>query len=439
MHELLEAQARRLRRLQKKQSARALAVTKDALAKIQRRLSQGVGPWDQAAHNATRRLLAHGISELATQHTNNLQEVLPEFGRLSWEDTSRTLKTLDRRYTGSVRPLRFDALEWLETNSEQLSRVRLQEYRRSFARYGAGAVRAVEDEIARTVLVGEPWNAARRKVWDAVRDVVGDRQWMVDRIIRTESASFYNGTRLAALIEEDSPEDPMYKRLVATFDELTGADSKILDGQIRPVREPFYDPMFGKHYMAPPNRPHDREIVVGWRARWGDTYEGPDAVSVSEQGGAKTDPIRDRKRALRKQIRALDQNLAALALASTTDNQSSDAQRSVLDQRKRDLVRELSTLEDEEAAIKKSSRITPAHITMLVKVSLGQKLPPFLEGPRGRIRTPPLLDDLLREGLVQKRRSRRGKVGYVLTAAGTLALTSHEFSQKTPKTGLTTP
>jgi hypothetical protein len=60
----------------------------------------------------------------------------------------------------------------------------------------------------------------------------------------------------------------MLKRLVSTFDSKTGRDSIRVHGQVRPVRDPFFDG--NRYYQAPPNRPNDREVLVPHRAEWGE-------------------------------------------------------------------------------------------------------------------------------------------------------------------------
>jgi len=62
---------------------------------------------------------------------------------------------------------------------------------------------------------------------------------------------------------------------VATFDKVTGQDSVFVHGQTKRLSEMFVDDK-GREYDAPPNRPHDREIVVGWRSSYGDDI--PDFV-----------------------------------------------------------------------------------------------------------------------------------------------------------------
>lgn len=226
-----------------------------------------LGPWGDASKLAAYTMSAAAVARLAERQRGLLVGELPRVARASQERQAEFLAALDKRYLGAVRPLRFDTLAWLERQTE--GQIRLRQFPRSFARYGAAAVQQIEDELAKLALVGRPWTEARGPVWRAVRGIVRDQQWMVDRILRTETSAIYNGTALAAMLAEDTADEPMMKTLVATFDARTGWDSVAVHGQIRPVREFFRDPV-GRLYLAPPNRPHDREIVVAHRSSWGE-------------------------------------------------------------------------------------------------------------------------------------------------------------------------
>ncbi len=233
------------------------------------------GDWGVDTRVAAMALVLASIAQLARKQTRLLQDGLGHAARVSTKDAARTLNILDYHYGGVVRPLQFNHTDWIVANAEQMSRARVREFSRSFALYGAKAVGAIEDEVTKAIILGEPWTDARKKVLDATRHVVGNKQWMVDRILYTEISAAYNGSQLAAMIEEDvNPEDRMMKRLVATFDDVTGLDSMMLHGQTRPVREPFMDAYFGRTYMHPPNRPHDREVIVPWRSSYGDNFPG---------------------------------------------------------------------------------------------------------------------------------------------------------------------
>ena len=268
-NELMDMHRARIARAQASLALRQRRIVRRALRDLNRRLRRArAGTWTEAEANATRVLLGQAMRNMTGVLEMDLDAGLREVTKMSAKSAARFLSTLDRKYLGAVRPLRFDTLEWWERTHEGIGQVRLRTYRRSYQRYGAEAVAKIEDAIASRILVGESWDKAREEVWDATREVVGNRQWMVDRIVRTETAAAYNGMTVAALIEENTADEPMLKKLVATFDSVTGMDSHFVHGQTRPLDKPFMDDK-AREYMAPPNRPHDREIVVGWRKSWG--------------------------------------------------------------------------------------------------------------------------------------------------------------------------
>ena len=229
------------------------------------------GTWSAAMAASTLVQLAQATKGLTERQLQLLRRALPGVALRAQQDTAAWLRELDRRFAGTAKPLAWDSLEWLDGYRRPLLRSRLRVYRKSFQRYGAKAVAGIEDAIASRVLVGTPWTEAREEVMAIVREQVGGKQWMVDRIVRTEASTVYSATTLKALIDEDDDaEDPMLKKLVATFDPVTAEDSRLLHGQIRRVEELFTDVVTGRGFDAPPNRPNDREIVVGWRRSWGD-------------------------------------------------------------------------------------------------------------------------------------------------------------------------
>ena len=274
---LLASQRSGLSRAQDQLAARQRRLARAALVDLDRGLRRvAPGSWGDASKRAAMVLLGQALRTLNDRQIADLGLGLSEVTKLGARDAAKLLTTLDQHYLGSVRPLRFDTAAWWERTDKRIGQVRLRKFSKSFRRYGAAAVASIEDELGKRILTGESWAKARSAVWEATRDVVGDRRWMVDRIIRTETAAAYNGTTLAALHEEDTDaEDPMMKRLVATFDKVTGDDSVFVHGQTKRLSEKFVDDK-GREYDAPPNRPHDREIVVGWRSSYGDDI--PDFV-----------------------------------------------------------------------------------------------------------------------------------------------------------------
>jgi hypothetical protein len=286
--DIVIGQRARYERLWVNLNARQRRLAERVIADIERDLERArPGSWTAARRAATLAQLADAVRGLSTRQLALLRRTLPGVAARAQRDVADYLTELDRHFVGVVRPLRWDSLEWLNGYRRPLLRSRLRIYRRSFARYGAAAVSEIEDEVTRTVLIGTPWTDAREQVAAAVRGVVQDRQWMVDRIVRTETATVYSSTTMAALLEEDEADDPMLKKLVAIFDNVTALDSRLLHGQTRRVREMFTDVVRGRKFDAPPNRPNDREIVVGWRRSWGDdrAFDRETRNAEGERGG----------------------------------------------------------------------------------------------------------------------------------------------------------
>ncbi len=283
--DLVLGQRARYERLWGALTKRQRSLADEAIADVERQLARArVGSWSAAQAASTLAQLASATKGLTERQMTLLARALPGIARLAQTDLAAYLTTLDRTFLGVARPLRWDSLEWLNGYSRPLLRARLQIFRKSFARYGAEAVAGIEQAMAKSVLLGTPWTEARKTVMALVREEVGGRQWMVDRIVRTEVATVHSSTTMAALLEEDEPDDPMLKKLVALFDKRTGLDSKVLHGQTRRVQDLFTDVIRGKQFDAPPNRPNDREIVIGWRASYGDARFF-DAATRNDAGG----------------------------------------------------------------------------------------------------------------------------------------------------------
>lgn len=283
--DLVLGQRARYERLWGALTERQHSLAAEAIADVERQLARArVGSWSAAQAASTLAQLASATKGLTERQMTLLARALPGIARLAQTDLATYLTTLDRTFLGVARPLRWDSLEWLNGYSRPLLRARLQIFRKSFARYGAEAVAGIEQAMAKSVLLGTPWTEARKAVMSLVREEVGGRQWMVDRIVRTEVATVHSSTTMAALLEEDEPDDPMLKKLVALFDKRTGLDSKVLHGQTRRVQDLFTDVIRGKQFDAPPNRPNDREIVIGWRASYGDARFF-DAATRNDAGG----------------------------------------------------------------------------------------------------------------------------------------------------------
>jgi hypothetical protein len=246
-------------------------VTATLRAESRRLAAATAGTWTHSEAQATVLQLRVALSRLTVSMTTGLGEDLVRATVVSHKDAVTYLRAADKAYAGAVRPLRFEAAEFLDRAAANAGTARISNYGKSFARYGAELTRAVEEAASRSALLGVPWHEAANEVSAALRNEAGLRDWEIRRVVETEVSAAYNQLQLDAMIAEDyDPRDRMMKRLMAVFDKRTGRDSVLLHGQTQPVREPFFDSYNGRLYMAPPNRPHDREMVIGWRQSYGD-------------------------------------------------------------------------------------------------------------------------------------------------------------------------
>lgn len=269
--QVIRRMRRNLAKLGNDAKARQVRLVTGALRAESRRLAQaGAGTWTEAAAQATVVQLKLALSRLTVDMAATLGKDITRATVVSYRDAVTYLHSADKAYAGAVRPLRFESVEFLERAKATAGQARIANYGRSFARYGQSLTAAVEQAAARSALLGVPWHEAANEVSAVLRTEAGLRDWEIRRVVETEVSAAYNQMQLDALLAEDyDPADRMMKRLMAVFDKRTGRDSVLLHGQTQPVREPFYDATRGLYYMAPPNRPHDRELVIGWRQSYG--------------------------------------------------------------------------------------------------------------------------------------------------------------------------
>jgi hypothetical protein len=278
--ELLRRQQENIDRLRRSARFFTRKVVVASIIEVKRRLreipGEDHGGWTWSSEQAVYLQLERALEQLTDDASEKLLGMHRKASFRGFVDTKKLLSTLDKA-TGSVRPLRFDYVNWLAQEQEFL----INKYKRSLALYGRATSDLIRQRIAESMLVGESWGTAADKLEKILPLGMRDKRWMVERTARTEMANAYNGVTYATLKYEDAPDDPMMKMDVAVFDARTASDSYLNHGQVVPVDQPFIDGESGDEYDYPPNRPNDRSIVVGWRKSYGDVDDfisdtGPD-------------------------------------------------------------------------------------------------------------------------------------------------------------------
>lgn len=149
-------------------------------------------------------------------------------------------------------------------------------------RYGIETLGHFEGVMQQGILTRSPIDAIREKLVGQSPFLQAAPRFWAERIARTEIVGAFSRATFQAGQAADEELGDLVKILAATFDDRIGSDSVAVHGQIRRMEEPF-ESWFGP-YMAPPNRPNDREIIVMHRISWPLpdylTPKGPDEIAA---------------------------------------------------------------------------------------------------------------------------------------------------------------
>lgn len=229
-----------------------------------------------------------GIQQLEQGMRAQLGRESRTAGMLAHRQVVEAIKSGTKKFSGHTPVLRAEQAAVAKGIYEGVEPSLLKRHASSVARYGAPTIRAVEHQMALSLTSGDNVHDAVTRVQDAI---AGER-WRAERIVRTEMSYSFGVTKQASMVELRREIPQLKKRLVATWDDRTGKDSKELDGQTVDVHQPFvwhvkdsHGNPTGKvvHYMQPPNRPNDREVVIPWRPGWGSPgHQG--AVAPADSG-----------------------------------------------------------------------------------------------------------------------------------------------------------
>lgn len=237
---------------------------------------------------------AHHLREVLLQVNDGLRQFQPKLheslkddgataANLSHRHMASAVKRLERHYSGTEPVLRVEQAAVFTKTYKGIEPSLLDRYHKLVGNYPATTIQRCRRDLAMSLVQNETVDQAVDRI--AARGGLFARErWRAERIVRTEMSYAY-GVANQHFMREMGEEVPgLMKRLVATFDERTGDDSKKLNGQVKPIDEPFIWKKQTKlgieivEYMQPPNRPNDREISVPWRVGYPEPPREPGPV-----------------------------------------------------------------------------------------------------------------------------------------------------------------
>lgn len=263
---LIETHIRKVAGLEEVQAKVLLGNYRLASQRIDRRLRMvSPGTFTEAQLQLVKTELDIVIQELEFVLRGELNQSYLDTREDAVEHAVKEVNFFQKKFAGINQRIPLEVI--LESLNPQSYLV--NQYAASIQAYNEEIRAGVQRIVTQSLIERVPYN----RVVDRISDRLIDEQWKVHRIVRTELHNIYNISKMGAFggIKEQFLPD-LKKTLVHPMDARTGDDSKSLaqKNPIVPIDKPFVFEWNGqtRTFMAPPDRPNDRAILVPYREAW---------------------------------------------------------------------------------------------------------------------------------------------------------------------------
>lgn len=208
------------------------------------------------------RQLEVGIKALEQKIKSDVQESFSFMYEQGVEDAVKEVNTLEKKFNGINQLVPVDAI----ISSTNPNTYLFNNYTSSLESYNKDLRSNMQNILTQSLI-------QRKTLSQTVNDLevyMKMDQWKVHRIVRTELHQIYNVSKMGGMdnIKKQFIPD-LKKSLVHPMDDRTAQDSKELASKnpIIDIDKPFIQNYNGKElrFMAPPNRPNDRAILIPYR------------------------------------------------------------------------------------------------------------------------------------------------------------------------------
>lgn len=211
------------------------------------------------------RQLEIGIRALESRIKNDMESSYNFISEQGLEDAVKEVNTLEKKYNGVNQLVPLDSIIASTSPNTYL----FNNYTSSIQSYNADLRAGMQNSLTQALI-------QRKTLSQAVSDLevfTRSQEWKMFRIVRTELHNIYNVAKMDSFssIKKQFVPD-LKKSLVHPMDDRTAEDSIELakKNPIIDIDKPFVQNYNGKEltFMAPPNRPNDRAILVPVRASY---------------------------------------------------------------------------------------------------------------------------------------------------------------------------
>ena len=269
VQEMAEDHASMVLGLSEREARRVLRSYESVRRELRDRLDKiPAGTFSAQKMGATLVQLDLAINKMGKSLVGDMKDSVKLASEQGIDDLIKELSKWDKKFVGAIKPINIKAVEAAADTNKFL----FNQYDASIDSYNAFLRSKMAQSLTESVVAE-----------DSVSDVVGrlgkvflGEQWKLEQITRTELHGVYARGKLSGMKklwgEGEGTIPDLKKTLYHPMDKRTGEDSKWLNENnlIVPVDEPFKYTWKGqvREYMAPPDRPNDRSILIPYRDAW---------------------------------------------------------------------------------------------------------------------------------------------------------------------------
>lgn len=203
-----------------------------------------------------------GISILESRLNDTIYFGFEALSDQGIEDSVSEVRKMERQFIGAVSRIDLDTI----LDSTERRNYLFNQYESSIKSYNNSMRNGFRNIMTQGLIQNKSWS----QIVGDIDNAFSLNEYKIARIVRTELHTIYNISKMDGFGEVQKKYIPDLKKAIFhPMDKRTGDDSKQAAKQIDaiPIDKPFEYKYNGKTvtFMAPPDRPNDRGILMPWR------------------------------------------------------------------------------------------------------------------------------------------------------------------------------
>jgi len=264
--QLIQRHAKRLTGLEDMQARIMLAKYRVAFQELKNRLlSAGDNTFTEARLKSTISQVEISIKLLEKELSKTISESSSYCYEQAVEDSVTEINKFEKDFAGVSSTIPIDVI----LDSTEENNLLINNFASSIMAYNSDLRANIQNSLTQSLIQNKTYSQSV----DDIDSILNTDLWKAHRIVRTEMHSIYNISKIDGMLSiRDKYIPDLKKMLIHPMDNRTAQDSKELAKQnpIVDIEKPFVQVYNGKKYvfMAPPNRPNDRAILIPFREKY---------------------------------------------------------------------------------------------------------------------------------------------------------------------------